>query len=216
MKLKDLVWLILLIFISLFIFLPFTNPLFVQLTTQHPYIMGFIKTMLLATMGEVLVRRIKTGSYFKDLGLILKAFVWGFLGMVFVFVFPLFDGGIRSIFNDQILFENDFMNRLIYALMVSTSMNVLFAPTFMMLHRITDTYINLSEGKIKKLARVPFDDVIRSIDFKFFFSFVIIKTIPFFWIPAHTITFMLPPVYRVLMASYLSIALGVLLSIKKK
>lgn len=216
MKLKDLVWIFSLTLISLFIFLPFTNPIFVHLTRQYPYIMGFTKTMILASMGEVLVRRIKTGSYFKDPGLVLKAFVWGFLGMVFVFVFPLFDGGIRSIFNNQILFENDFMNRFIYALMVSATMNVLFAPTFMMLHRITDTYINLSEGKIKKLARVPFDDVIRSIDFKFFFSFVIIKTIPFFWIPAHTITFMLPPVYRVLMASYLSIALGILLTVKKK
>ena len=177
--------------------------------------MGFIKTMILASMGEMLVRRIKTGSYFGDLGLILKAVVWGFLGMVFVFVFPLFDGGIRSIFSNRVLFENTFLNTFIYALLVSMSMNILFAPTFMMFHRVTDTYINLSKGNLKKIVKLPLSDVIESIDFKFFFSFVVLKTIPMFWIPAHTITFMLPSVYRVLMASYLSIALGVLLSIIK-
>ena len=39
------------------------------------------------------------------------------------------------------------------------------------------------------------------------------KTIPFFWIPAHTITFILPQDYRVLFAAVLGIALGVLLAI---
>lgn len=216
MKTKDVVWFIVLVLISLFIFLPFTNPIFINLTTRYPYMMGFIKTMILASMGEMLVKRIKTGSYFKDPGLWLKAIVWGFLGMVFVFVFPLFDGGIRSIFNNLVIFNNNLLNSFIYALVVSMSMNLLFAPTFMMLHRITDTYIYLSEGKISRMIKIPLNDVIGAIDFKFFFSFVILKTIPFFWIPAHTITFVLPPVYRVLMASYLSIALGVLLSLKRK
>ena len=216
MKRKDLVWILILIVISLFIFLPYTNPIFINITTEFPYMMGFIKTMILASMGEMLVRRIKTGSYFGDPGLFMKAVVWGFLGMVFVFVFPLFDGGIRSIFSNRVLFENSFLNTFIYALLVSMSMNILFAPTFMMFHRVTDAYINLSKGKLKEIIKLPLNDVIESIDFKFFFSFVVIKTIPLFWIPAHTITFMLPPVYRVLMASYLSIALGVLLTLKRK
>jgi hypothetical protein len=42
------------------------------------------------------------------------------------------------------------------------------------------------------------------------------KTIPLFWIPAHTITFSLPPEYRVLMASFLSIALGGILAFAKR
>ena len=216
MKIKDFLWLSVLILISLFIFLPLTNPIFVGLTTNYPYLMGFNKTMILASMGEMLVVRIKKGNYFDDPGFILKAVVWGFLGMVFVFVFPLFEGGIKSIFNERVLLSNSFLNSLAYALIVSASMNILFAPTFMMFHRITDTYINLSKGSPIKLMRTPFSDVINSIDFKFFFSFVVLKTIPLFWIPAHTITFILPPVYRVLMASYLSIALGILLSLKKK
>ena len=95
-------------------------------------------------------------------------------------------------------------------------MNLIFAPTFMMFHRITDTYILLAKGNIMKIRHIKFSDVINDIDFHFFFSFAILKTIPFFWIPAHTITFILPSTYRVLMASYLSIALGILLSVHKK
>jgi hypothetical protein len=94
-------------------------------------------------------------------------------------------------------------------------MNVIFAPTFMMFHRFIDTYIDLAEGKLKNIGNVELNQVIKKIDYQFFFSFVILKTIPLFWIPAHTITFILPSTYRVLMASYLSIALGILLSLKK-
>ena len=44
-------------------------------------------------------------------------------------------------------------------------------------------------------------------------NFVFKKTIPFFWIPAHTITFLLPVQYQVLFAAILGIVLGVLLAI---
>lgn len=215
MKNKDFIWILIIVLISLFIFLPYTNPIFTRLTTSYPYMMGFFKTMILATMGEMLVKRIKTGFYTKDSGLWMKSIVWGLLGMAFVFVFPLFDGGIKAVFHNQTIFETPLINTLFYAFMVSVAMNVIFAPTFMLLHRVTDTYIQLSQGSIKQLRHVHFHQVIDQIDFKFFFSFVIAKTIPLFWIPAHTITFMLPSTYRVLMASYLSILLGILLSIKK-
>lgn len=215
MKKSDFIWIVIIVLISLFIFLPFTNPLFTKLTTDYPYLMGFLKTMILASMGEMLVKRIKTGFYTKDPGLWMKAIIWGLLGMAFVFVFPLFDGGIKAVFHDQTIFEHAFLNTLFYAFMVSLSMNLIFAPTFMMLHRVTDTYIHLSQGSIKQFKHVKLDQVVNTIDFKFFFSFVIAKTIPLFWIPAHTITFMLPSTYRVLMASYLSILLGILLSIKR-
>ena len=216
MKLKDVGWISVLIVISLFVFLPQTNKIFVRYTSDYPYIMGFLKTMILASMGEILVKRVRTGFYFSDKGFLLKAIVWGFLGMAFVFVFPLFDNGVKSIFNNQTFFEQTFLNRLMYAFLISTTMNLIFAPTFMMLHRITDTYINLAEGSIKKIIKIDLYNVIDHIDFKFFYGFVILKTIPFFWIPAHTITFMLPDAYRVLMASYLSIVLGMLLTLKKQ
>ena len=44
-------------------------------------------------------------------------------------------------------------------------------------------------------------------------EFVFKKTIPFFWYPAHTITFLLPGEMRVLFAAILGVVLGVLLAI---
>lgn len=64
----------------------------------------------------------------------------------------------------------------------------------MFTHKVTDIYLDLSS----------------------FLSFVVGKTIPLFWIPAHTITFLILGEYRVLFASTLSIALGVLLALGKK
>ncbi|MBQ6597571.1 MAG: Mpv17/PMP22 family protein, partial [Lentisphaeria bacterium] len=40
------------------------------------------------------------------------------------------------------------------------------------------------------------------------------KTIVFFWIPAHTVTFLLPPDYRVLMSAVLSLVLGAILTFR--
>ncbi len=52
-------------------------------------------------------------------------------------------------------------------------------------------------------------------DWHGFVSFTLFKTIPLFWIPAHTLTFLLPPEYQVIAAAALSIALGIILSLRK-
>jgi len=57
---------------------------------------------------------------------------------------------------------------------------------------------------------------LESIDWSRMWNFVFKKTIPFFWIPAHTITFLLPAQYRTAFAALLSVALGILLGIAGK
>jgi ABC-type phosphate/phosphonate transport system permease subunit len=62
-------------------------------------------------------------------------------------------------------------------------------------------------------------EIITNLNWKVQWSFVFKKTIPFFWYPAHTITFLLPQNFQVLFAAFLGVALGVILSIanlKKK
>ena len=44
-------------------------------------------------------------------------------------------------------------------------------------------------------------------------NFVIKKTIPLFWFPAHTITFILPANLQVLFAALLGVALGLILAL---
>lgn len=218
MKLKDILWIFVIVVITAFVLMPSTKPIFNELTIKYPYIMGFVKTAVLASMGEVLISRIKTEKYFSGKGFFLKAVVWGFLGMIFVLIFKVFSSGVIAAQSASLLpsFHNQtFIQTLLTAFLISVIMNLFFAPSFMLLHRITDGYIELGSGTLKGIFQVRLKHVIERIDFQSFIHFVILKTIPFFWIPAHTITFILPETYRVLMAAYLSIALGILLTLAK-
>ena len=100
------------------------------------------------------------------------------------------------------------------ALAISVTMNTIFAPVFMTFHKITDTHILMCGGSIKSLITpIPMTKIITGLNWNVQWNFVFKKTIPFFWYPAHTITFMLPPDMRVLFAALLGIVLGVLLAV---
>jgi hypothetical protein len=139
--------------------------------------------------------------------------------MAFVIAFDLFAGGVVSSMKKGLLptiSGNSFSANLLFAFFTSTFMNCIFGPTFMAFHRITDTFIDLGEGKLNKIFKVKLSAVVKKIDWFGYVDFVVLKTIPLFWIPAHTITFMLSPEYRVLMAAFLSIALGGILAFSKR
>lgn len=218
MKKHDIIWIAALIAVIIFLIFPSTHEFFVHNTKTHPYLMGFIKVMILATMGELLALRIASGEWKKPVGVMYRAIVWGFLGMGFVIAFELFASGVSGAISKGLLpkFEQGFTSTLVFAFFTSTFMNLIFAPTFMAFHRITDTYIDLGEGKLDRIFKVSLYDVIDKINWYSFIDFVVLKTIPFFWIPAHTVTFLLPGEYRVLMAAFLSIALGGILAFAKK
>lgn len=218
MKKKDLIWLGVLLIIIFLLVYPSTNAIYTMTNKAHPYIMGFIKVSILATMGELLAIRIATGNYKKPVGMIYKFIVWGFLGMGFVIAFDLFANGVVGSMKKGLLpsvATDTFSYKLLFAFFTSAFMNLIFGPTFMTLHRLTDTYIDLGHGKLSEIKRVKLRDVTNKIDWYGFMSFVVFKTIPIFWIPAHTITFLLPGEYRVLMAAFLSLALGIILASSK-
>lgn len=215
MKKGDLIFIVILMAIVTILIVPLTRSGFELLTEQYPYIMGFLKTSILATMGELLASRIAKGHYFSRKGVVARFIVWGILGMGFVLMFKVFASGVLGAMDSGLIlsFEGDsFLVNLYRAFMISLIMNLIFAPTFMILHRITDTYIDLHNLGTK---RITVKTIVNNIDWSNFFGFIVIKTIPFFWIPAHTITFMLPENYRVLMAGFLSIALGLILTLSK-
>ncbi|QIV79220.1 Mpv17/PMP22 family protein [Fervidobacterium pennivorans subsp. keratinolyticus] len=193
-----------------------TRTIYVNLNSSHPYILGFLKVGILATFGEILSLRISKGKYSTPVGVIYRFIVWGFLGVVFVTVFELFFSGTKALLEKQLLPYTNNARTFFQAFYTSVLMNLIFAPTFMAFHRITDAYIDLGNGNLKKIFTTKFDDVLNAIDWRFFVKFVLGKTIPFFWIPAHTVTFLLPSNYRVLVAALLSVFLGILLSLKKR
>ncbi len=218
MKKHDFLFISIFILIICFLAIPTTRTMFENSTENHPYIMGFIKTSILATMGELLASRIANKKYFSRPGFFYRFVFWGILGFGFVLMFKIFSSGVTGAINSGILpsvNNTGFLGNLYKAFMTSLLMNLVFAPTFMILHRITDTYIDLGKGSFKGIKKIGINQVIDNIDWKNFFSFVIFKTIPLFWIPAHTITFLLPENYRVLMAGFLSIALGLILTLTK-
>lgn len=207
------------LFAVVFILLyPTTHTAFVAATKTHPYLMGFVKVAILATMGELMALRIVSGEWKKPAGLPYRVFIWGLLGMTFVIVFDIFAAGVTGAMGKSLLpaSENKTLNQVLFAFFTSAFMNLIFAPTFMLFHRVTDTFIDLGEGELSRIMKTRLGDVIGKIDFNGFISFVVLKTIPIFWIPAHTVTFMLAPEYRVLMASFLSIAMGGILAFAKR
>ena len=106
------------------------------------------------------------------------------------------------------------LNKVLIAFCISTFMNTIYAPVMMTLHKITDTHIMNNGGIITGFLRpIQMGEMFKSINWDIQWNFVFKKTIPFFWIPAHTITFILPQDYRVLFAAVLGIALGVILSL---
>lgn len=214
MKKYDGVWVLGIIVFFLILILPSSHAVFMAMTAIHPYLMGFVKFAILATMGELLALRIVQGDWKKPKGLIYRALIWGFLGMTFVLVFDLYATGVSGAIKKGLL--PSFGGNLGFAFFTSALMNMLFGPTFMAFHRITDTYIDLGDGKLNRIMKVKLKEVIKHIDWNGYVGFVVLKTIPFFWIPAHTLTFMLPPEYRVLAAAFLSIALGGILAFAKK
>ncbi len=207
MKKGDIIWSIFLAIIVLFLLVPGTREIFKDLTASYPYLMGFIKFSILATMGELLSIRIVNKKWKRPTGLFYRVVIWGFLGVVIVLVFDLFNSGVAAAQSKNLLPGES--SKFMLAFLTSALMNMIFAPTMMAFHRISDTYI---EKKHNINRKINLEKVVSSINWGDFVSFVILKTIPFFWIPAHTIVFLLPDVYRIITAAFLSMALGAILA----
>ena len=96
-------------------------------------------------------------------------------------------------------------------------MNSIFAPVFMTLHKITDIHIQDTGGSLIRFFKpIPIGNIMANrINWQVQWGFVFKKTIPLFWYPAHTITFLLPGDFQVLFAAFLGVVLGLILSIKK-
>ncbi len=185
--------------------------------------MSFVKFALLATFGETLGSRIRTGKYMpQGFGLLPRALVWGLLGCTIKLSFDIFTAGTLNFLTkmdwkeakDVFVAPGFSGGKLLIAFCISTFMNTIFGPVMMTLHKITDTHILQHGGKISAIyTPVKVGEIISTMNWKVQWNFVFKRTIPLFWIPAHTITFILPEEYRILFAALLGIALGIILAI---
>ena len=195
---------------------------YVNFNAEHGMITSFIKFAILATFGEALGLRIRTGVYnHAGFGLLPRAVVWGFLGLTIKLSFVVFSAGTPA-FLAYMGFKSApeafsglmSIDKVLVAFSISTAMNLIFAPVMMTLHKITDAHIVNNNGTlIGFFTPIRFSAIMENINWRVQWDFVFKKTIPFFWIPAHTITFLLPGDYQVLFAAFLGVVLGVLLAI---
>lgn len=195
---------------------------YISFNSSHGMMAAFIKFAILSTAGELIGLRIATGKYIKPgFGILPRAIVWGLLGLGINAAMIVFSSGVPSFLqymgmsDAQTVFAGSFsFEKLFIAFTVSVFMNTIFGPVFMTLHKITDTHILNNGGTLKGFLRpIKMGEIIRNLNWDVQWNFVFKKTIPLFWFPAHTITFMLPGNMRVLCAALLGVVLGVLLAI---
>ena len=205
--------LVLVLFAAVLI-IPYTREVFKTLSSDHPYIMGFIKFALLATVGEVLAMRIKLKAWRIPCYVGWRMLIWGVIGVAITFMMKTYSYGVAGLMESGLLpgKGDGFLSKLLKAFYTAAVMNLTFGPTFMATHKCTDKYLELRHSGVKKPG---LKGVVNGVDWHTFVSFTLFKTIPLFWIPAHTLTFLLPAEYQVIAAAALSIALGIILSLKK-
>jgi hypothetical protein len=198
--------------------IPATREVFETLSGNHPYLMGFVKFALLATAGELIAIKMASGKFGKPVYLIARIIIWGLIGIWITYMMKIFFLGSGAMMAAGLLpggkLSPDTIGyKLIRAFATAATMNLTFGPTFMAVHKCSDTYLALRAQKGKG---VKLGEVIDAVDWKRFVSFTLFKTVPIFWIPAHTLTFLLPAEYQVMLAALLSVALGIILNFKKK
>ena len=189
---------------------------------SHGMVMSFLKFAVLSTLGELLGLRLGTGSYLKPkFGIFPRAVVWGIFGMGINLAMIIFSTGVPVALEyigmqdaTGLMSASLCPAKVLVALCISIGMNGIFAPVFMTFHKITDTHILACGGSARALLTpIPMTRIITGLNWDVQWNFVFKKTIPLFWVPAHTVTFLLPSEARVLFAALLGVALGVLLAI---
>ncbi len=228
MKKSDLIVILIVVAVLAPFFIPATGFFgwFEATTKAHPFIMAFFKFAILATFGEMWALRIRKGVWHeKGFGLIPRMMVWGFLGMCISMAMIIFKTGVPAFLEVVAGCERGTMAAIFagnlswakvgIAFAVSVAMNSIFAPVMMTFHKCTDIHILDNGGTVSGLLRpMKMREIFsQKINWDVQWNLVIKKTIPLFWFPAHTITFILPPTFQVLFAAMLGVALGLILAL---
>jgi hypothetical protein len=189
---------------------PESREIFKELTRAAPYAMGMAKVALLGTMGELFGGRIVSGVWrLRGIRIGQRVVVWAVLGAVFTAVFPLFAAGTSALLEMGLLPGAG--SAVLAALWTSILMNLLFGFEMMTFHRVTDMLID--RGRF--VSRWPLSEVFAELDWRNLLR-VPGASLVWFWIPAHTMTFLLPPEFRVICAALLAIALGAILGFARR
>ena len=164
---------------------------YVSIVKAHPITSAMAQFAVLGTLGEVLSKWLGARRIFSPFGpraTLLRMLGWAALAVCIKYAFTGFISFVDGLVSHGLLPELSSAGR---AFAVSLSMNLQFGPFLVIAHRLIDNAIDgrpnwagLDKGLLSLL---------------------------WFWVPAHTVTFLLPPDFRIGLAALWSLALGVIL-----
>jgi len=166
---------------------------YTQWVASYPLLSALIQFAILGTLGEVIsfsLRQKKIAIPCSCFQLILKMLAWALLGVLIKLGFTGMKGFVLALINHGFL-PLYFNEGLGWAFSVSVLTNLLFGPQMMTFHRLEDNLIMHQKG---------FAGIQRSW-----------WTLIWFWIPAHTLTFLLPADLQIGLAAIWSLALGIIM-----
>ncbi|MBK8166741.1 MAG: hypothetical protein IPK64_12430 [bacterium] len=166
---------------------------YAEWVAASPWLSAALQFAVLGTLGEIIaatVRRRTPALPCTPLQLVLKMLAWAVLGLVIKAGFAGMKGFTRALLDHGAL-PAWCATGPGHALAVSVLTNVFFGPQMMAFHRWEDNLI-LGQRGWAGLDRA-------------------LRTLVWFWIPAHTVTFSLPRDYQIGLAAVWGLVLGVIL-----
>lgn len=163
----------------------------------NPLLSAAVQFGILGTLGEVVAataraRRLTLPCTAPQLA--AKAVAWALLGIIIKYGFAGMKGFTTALVEHGLL-PGVFGSGVAWAFAVSVFTNILFGPQMMAFHRVEDNIILGTRG-------------FAGIEAAW-------KTLIWFWIPAHTVTFSLPVDYQIGLAACWSVALGLILGLSR-
>lgn len=170
---------------------------YISFVTANPLLSAAIQFGLLGTLGEFishLIRAKSASGFGKPWQVPARMLAWALLGIIIKYGFVGMRGFVDNLLSHALL-PGIFSAGVGYAFAISGFTNLLFGPQMMAIHRVEDNLIFGTKG---------FAGIATAW-----------RTLIWFWIPAHTITFSLPPHFQIGLAAAWSVALGIILGLAK-
>ncbi len=164
---------------------------YIEIVKAYPIYSAMVQFAILGTLGDVFSKWMQQGKIHKPYNvsiILLKMLEWAIIAITIKYAFVGFQGFVDGLVAHHLLPELSNFGR---AFTVSATMNLQYGLFLVIFHRFLDNLIAKQNNW-------------ENID-KGMFSLI------WFWIPAHTITFMLDKPYQIGLAAIWSVVLGFIL-----
>ena len=170
---------------------------YVAWVTAHPLFSAAVQFAILGTIGEIISHTLRHGRFTlpgRGWQIAGKIAAWAILGLFVKYGFAGIRGFTQALFDHHLLpaFVENGIGR---AVALSVCLNMFTGPQVMFLHRLEDNLI---------MGRRDFAGMAGAL-----------HTLYWFWVPAHTITFLLPVPYQIGLAAAWSLVLGVIMGLTR-